>query len=72
MFALFFSENRVRTFEDATSSATDHYKKVFHHALEHGLYLPPSPYETSFLCTAHEGETIDRAAEVLSNAIREL
>ena len=72
MFALFFSENRVRNFEDATSSATDHFKKVFHHALEHGLYLPPSAYETCFLCTAHEGETIDRAAEVLSNAIREL
>ena len=62
MFALFLSESPVRNFGDATSSATEQFGKLFHYALEHGVYLPPSAYETCFLCTAHDGEAIERAA----------
>lgn len=29
------------------------YSALFHRALEAGVYLPPSPYETAFLCEAH-------------------
>ncbi|MFO8027383.1 MAG: glutamate-1-semialdehyde 2,1-aminomutase [Opitutales bacterium] len=72
MFALFFSESPVRDFGDATGSATDQFGKLFHYALEHGVYLPPSAYETCFLCTAHDGEAIERAAEVLTDGIRSL
>ena len=70
MFALFFKESRVRNFDDATSGTTGHFNQVFQYALGHGVYLPPSAYETCFLCTAHEGEKIDQAVEVLSDAIR--
>ena len=72
MFALFFKESRVRNYDDATSGTTDLFNQVFQHALAHGVYLPPSAYETCFLCTAHEGEKIDQAVEVLSDAIRKL
>ncbi|HKK17088.1 MAG TPA: glutamate-1-semialdehyde 2,1-aminomutase [Opitutales bacterium] len=72
MFALFFSESPVRNFGDATGSATEHFRKLFHYALDHGVYLPPSAFETCFLCTAHEGEDIERAAEVLAKGIRKL
>ena len=72
MFAIFFSESPVRNFGDATSSATAQFSKLFHHALERGVYLPPSAYETCFLCTAHDGEAIERAAEVLADGIRRL
>jgi glutamate-1-semialdehyde 2,1-aminomutase len=72
MFALFFSDARVRNFDDATGSATDQFSKLFHFALERGVYLPPSAYETCFLCTAHDGEAIERAVEVLSEGIRSL
>jgi glutamate-1-semialdehyde 2,1-aminomutase len=69
MFALFFSEDRVRNLDDATGSETQHFNKLFRYALEAGVYLPPSAYETCFLCTAHDGEDIDRAAEILSDGI---
>ncbi len=69
MFALFFADHPVRNYGDATGSATEHFNKVFRYALEHGVYLPPSAYETCFLCSAHEGSQIDRAAEVLHKAI---
>ena len=72
MFALFFNESPVRNYGDATSGTTDHFNRVFQYALAHGVYLPPSAYETCFLCTAHEGEKIDQAVEVLSDAIRAL
>lgn len=70
MFALFFSDQPVRNFEDATGSETELYNKVFHYALDNGVYLAPSAYETGFLCTAHQGKDIDQAAEVLSKAIK--
>jgi glutamate-1-semialdehyde 2,1-aminomutase len=69
MFALFFSENPIRNYEDATTSQSQHFKKLFRYALEHGVYLPPSAYETCFICSAHNGSDIDRAAEILSAGI---
>ncbi|NQY33070.1 MAG: glutamate-1-semialdehyde 2,1-aminomutase [Coraliomargarita sp.] len=69
MFALFFADNPVRNYGDATSSATGEFNKLFHYALEHGVYLPPSAYETCFLCTAHKGSEIDQAAQVLADGI---
>ena len=72
MFALFFSESPVRNYDDATSSTTEQFSKLFHYALEHGVYLPPSAYETCFLCTAHNGAAIEKASEVLCNGIKSL
>ena len=72
MFALFFTDEPVRNFSDATGSQTELFKKVFHYALDHGVYLPPSPYETCFISTAHDGEAIDMAAEILSSAIQQI
>ncbi|MGZ0709740.1 glutamate-1-semialdehyde 2,1-aminomutase [Coraliomargarita sp. W4R53] len=72
MFGLFFSEAPVRNYEDATSSQTQHFGTLFKYALEHGVYLPPSAYETCFICTAHNGNDIERAAEILADGIRSI
>ena len=72
MFSLFFNENPVRNYDQAIASQGDLYRKVFRHALDAGVYLAPSPYETAFLSTAHEGADIDRACEVLDAAVRAL
>jgi len=72
MFALFFSDSIVRNFEDAVSSKSEHFNTLFHYALDQGVYLPPSAYETCFLCTAHNGKSIERAAEVLADGIRQI
>lgn len=70
MFAIFFSEDPVRNYEDATGSQTGHFNTLFKYALDHGVYLPPSAYETCFICTAHDGADIEQAAEVLADGIR--
>lgn len=72
MFALFFSETPVRNFEDATASETEQFTKLFKYSLSNGVYLPPSAYETCFVCTAHDGTDIEKATEVLSAGIRAL
>ena len=70
MFALFFSEKPVRNYNDAVASKTKLFNQLFHYALEHGVYLPPSAYETCFICTAHKGSDIERAVETLADGIK--
>ena len=72
MFALFFAEKPVRNLEDATTSQTEHFKKLFKYALDHGVYLPPSAYETCFISTAHDGADIEQAAEILAAGIQSI
>ena len=72
MFALFFAEKPVRNLDDATSSQTEHFKQLFKYALDHGVYLPPSAYETCFISTAHDGADIEQAAEILASGIRSI
>jgi len=72
MFSLFFNDTKVRNYDQAVASNGDHYRKVFRYALDHGVYLAPSPYETAFISTAHEGVDIDKACTVLDAAVRTL
>lgn len=72
MFSLFFNAQKVRNYDQAVASNGDLYRKVFRTALDKGVYLAPSPYETAFLSTAHEGRDIDLACEVLDAAVRAL
>jgi glutamate-1-semialdehyde 2,1-aminomutase len=72
MFSLYFNTEKVRNYDQAIASNGDLYRKVFRTALDKGVYLAPSPYETAFLSTAHEGADIDKACEVLDAAVRAL
>ena len=72
MFSLFFTPQTVRDLPSAMSSDSALFKRFFHACLEGGVYLPPSAYEAWFLSSAHEGSAIDRACEVISNAIKSL
>jgi glutamate-1-semialdehyde 2,1-aminomutase len=69
MFALFFTEQPVRDYAGALASDAARFRKVFHAALDAGVYLPPSPYETCFLSTAHDEPALARTIEVLTGAI---
>ncbi len=72
MFSLFFSETPVRNYEDALKSDTALFKTVFNTALANGVYLPPSPYETAFISTAHSQKDIDKTCTILTAAIHAL
>src|SRR5262249_18337897 len=46
-------------------------RKVFHAALDRGVYLPPSGFEVCFLSMAHDPETLARARSVIVQSIEE-
>ena len=72
MFAVFFTTGRVRDYTTALRSDARLFARFFHACLEGGVYLPPSAYETAFLSTAHEGEAVARACEVMTAALASL
>lgn len=72
MFSFFFTDQPVRDYTTALTGNATLFNKFFHTCLENGVYLAPSAYEAGFLSTAHDGIAIDRACEVLSEAIRTL
>jgi len=72
MFSLYFSEEVVTNYDQAIATKTECFKSIFHQALENGVYLPPSPFETCFISSAHEGNAINMACDVLSKAIKNL
>ncbi len=72
MFSLFFTAQPVRDYATALTSDAKLYGRFFHACLAAGVYLPPSAYEAWFLSTAHEGDTINRACEIISASLRSL
>ena len=53
LFSVAFSDKRVRNFADAKAADHDRYARLFHHMLDHGVWLPPSGYELWTLGTEH-------------------
>jgi len=70
MFSLFFTAGPVRNLEEAKKSDTAKFAKFFHYCLEHGVYFPPSQFETGFISTAHTDEDIARTVAVVVQALR--
>ncbi|XOD69656.1 MAG: glutamate-1-semialdehyde 2,1-aminomutase [Flavobacteriales bacterium AspAUS03] len=59
MLSLSFTTEAVKDFETAQGADNAHFKKFFHGMLKQGVYLPPSPFETWFVCDALTAEDID-------------
>jgi glutamate-1-semialdehyde 2,1-aminomutase len=72
MFSIFFTATPVRDYTTALTGDAKLFARFFHACLARGVYLAPSAYEAGFLSTAHEGSAIDRACEIMSQAIAEL
>jgi glutamate-1-semialdehyde 2,1-aminomutase len=71
MFGLFFSDQQVSSFEQATQCNINQFKAFFHGMLDEGVYLAPSAYEAGFVSAAHTEDdlqkTIGAAAKVLKS-----
>ena len=68
MFCLFFSDQKITNFEDAVTAKHDNFKAFFHACLKHGVYLPPSSYETCFISNSHKEEDIAKTLETFQAA----
>jgi glutamate-1-semialdehyde 2,1-aminomutase len=61
LFSLFFNEKRPTSFEEVQTSDAPRFVALFHRLLAAGVYLPPSPFEASFLSVAHDDTALDCA-----------
>jgi glutamate-1-semialdehyde 2,1-aminomutase len=68
MYCLFFSEEKVNNFEQAISCNHMSFNSVFHKMIEHGVYLPPSSYETCFISTKHTDQEVTNTLEAFSHS----
>lgn len=67
MISIFFCENEVYDFESASKTDTRMFNKFFHHMLEHGIYLPPSAYESWFLSNALSMDDLNHTLAALKS-----
>jgi len=58
-FTCFFRDEVPQNLAEAKQCNTQAYAAFFHAMLERGIYLPPSPFETAFISTAHTEKDID-------------
>ncbi|MET0618538.1 MAG: glutamate-1-semialdehyde 2,1-aminomutase [Luteibacter sp.] len=71
MFGLFFTDETVETYAQATRADVNAFNRFFHGMLERGVYLAPSAFEAGFVSSAHDDEviaaTVSAAGEVFAS-----
>ena len=70
MFGLFFTDQKVETYAQATACDTPAFNRFFHAMLDRGVFLAPSAYEAGFLSSAHDDSIIDATIEAAREAFK--
>ncbi|MFC1495350.1 glutamate-1-semialdehyde 2,1-aminomutase [Thermodesulfobacteriota bacterium] len=70
--SLFFTTEPVRDFTSAKSSNTAYFRTYYQEMLNLGIYLAPSPFEASFISTAHDMEDIEKTIECSEKSFKTL
>jgi glutamate-1-semialdehyde 2,1-aminomutase len=63
MFGLFFTDQKVETYAQATACDTAAFNRFFHAMLERGVFLAPSAYEAGFTSSSHDETVIAATLE---------
>lgn len=71
MWGFFFREGPVRNFADAKASDVNMFRRFFHAALDRGVYLAPSAFESCFMSAAHGDEEVSLALERMRGALEQ-
>ena len=59
MMSLFFASGPVTDFKSAASSNSELFREYFQEMLKHGIYLPPSQFESWFISAAISDDIVD-------------
>jgi glutamate-1-semialdehyde 2,1-aminomutase len=65
MMSVHFGSHEVNNFDDAKACNNELFNKFFHHMLEQGIYLPPSAFESWFICHALSEADIDKTVKAV-------
>lgn len=72
MMSLFFSKKPVTNFSEASAADRELFSRYFHYCLNHGIYLPPSPFETWFVSHAVSETDIEKTILVTRHFLENL
>src|SRR6266487_3831289 len=72
MISLHFSERPVTDFVSAASANTQTFNYFFHCMLKRGVYLPPSAFESWFVCNSLTKEDIDYTINAAKESLQEI
>ncbi|MFO7985668.1 MAG: glutamate-1-semialdehyde 2,1-aminomutase [Desulfatiglandaceae bacterium] len=70
MGTLFFTAGPVTDFASAAQADQERYKAYYGHMLEQGIYLAPSPFEATFVSTAHSEDMIRKTIQCAARAFQ--
>jgi glutamate-1-semialdehyde 2,1-aminomutase len=60
----------VKNFTEASAADTKRFAQFFHAMLDHGIYLPPSQFESWFISLAHTSRHIDTTIQAATEAMK--
>jgi len=65
------TEGVIRRLDQIPSHHASSFARIFHQALQRGVYFAPSGYEVSFMSLAHSDEVLERASAAILDAVEE-
>ena len=69
MISIHFSTHAITDFDTASKADIPLFNKFFHHMLTHGVYLPPSAYESWFLSNALSYQDLDKTVNAAESFV---
>lgn len=72
MLGLFFTDQKVRNFDDAKTSNLELFSAYYKSMRDKGIYLAPSQFEAAFVSAAHTDEHIDATVKAAEETFAEL
>lgn len=71
MFSLFFSPNAPKQLTTVQQTEIQAFRTFYQKIFSRGLYLSPSPFEASFLSSAHTHANLEYAVDIILKALDE-
>lgn len=65
----FFTAKTVTNFDEAQECDTTKFKKFFWGLIENGVYIPPSQFESWFLCSVLSDEDMEKIVSAINSAM---
>ncbi|KRG38812.1 glutamate-1-semialdehyde aminotransferase [Stenotrophomonas panacihumi] len=70
MFGLFFTNEKVTSYAQATACDIPAFNRFFHAMLERGVFLAPSAYEAGFVSSAHDAAVLEATLKAAREAFQ--
>lgn len=73
IFWLAFTEKeKIQSADEIDPNSMQHFRKLYHRLLEHGVYLGPSGYEVGFVSAAHTEDDLKKAGKIIAESSRKI